>query len=351
MRPILGSENSRFLYKSRCGFAILENVLKEVRDMEKRLVAAVASMALTALCGAGTITVDNDGAADFDDIQSAVDYARDGDLIIVAAGIYTSDQAGHVIDLQGKRITLRSQAGAETTIIDGENMRRGFACFNGETPATVIEGFTIRNGYAIAFDYDGNGQANYWETNGGGMFSDGSSPTIRSCVFEDNFAGYNGGGLCNTNSSDVMLIDCLFDGNTAGYTGGGVACISSSPTVTNCSFSDNLSPTGGGMNNSMQSAPVLEDCVFSDNNATIDGGGMHNSSNSTPELTSCSFSRNTCTYQGGGMKNWNSNPMLSDCTFDDNEAGIGGGMFNGFGSEANIVNNMMCGKRSRPDSW
>ena len=51
--------------------------------MEKRFVAAVASVALTALCGAGTITVDDDGAADFDDIQSAVNHARDGDLIML----------------------------------------------------------------------------------------------------------------------------------------------------------------------------------------------------------------------------------------------------------------------------
>ena len=49
--------------------------------MEKRWIAVVAGAACTAVGGAGTITVDDDGSADFNQIQAAVDFAVDGDQI------------------------------------------------------------------------------------------------------------------------------------------------------------------------------------------------------------------------------------------------------------------------------
>jgi len=89
---------------------------------------ALISMFLTSTALATTWTVDDDGKADFDNIQAAVDAASDGDEIIEMPGTYTSTQDGHVVNMLGKAVTLRSSDPSDSdvvaaTIIDGKNTR------------------------------------------------------------------------------------------------------------------------------------------------------------------------------------------------------------------------------------
>ena len=133
-------------------------------------------------------TVDDDGKADFDNIQAAVDASTDGDEILVYPGTYMGTHPGHVVDMLGKEVWLHSSEGPEVTIIDGENVRRGLSCINGETNSTVIEGFTITNGYSVAYDSDGDGEIAYWEDDGGGIQCIFSSPTISDCIISSNNA-------------------------------------------------------------------------------------------------------------------------------------------------------------------
>ncbi len=112
------------------------------------------SLCLTSAALADTWTVDDDGKADFDNIQAAVDAASDGDEIVVMPGTYTSTQDGHVVNMLGKAVTLRSSDPSDpdvvaATIIDGEGVRRGILCNSDETNKTIIEGFTITNGFSI----------------------------------------------------------------------------------------------------------------------------------------------------------------------------------------------------------
>ena len=58
-----------------------------------------------------------------DSIQSAIDAARNGDEIIVGPGIYRER-----IDFLGKSITLRSESGAEYTLIDGRCQEESPSC-------------------------------------------------------------------------------------------------------------------------------------------------------------------------------------------------------------------------------
>ncbi|MDP6586719.1 MAG: hypothetical protein QF535_18835, partial [Anaerolineales bacterium] len=146
---------------------------------------------------ATTWTVDDDGKADFNNIQEAVDAASDGDEIVVMPGTYTSTQDGHVINMIGKAIWLHSSDGAGVTIVDGENIRRGIVCVNGETSKTVIEGFTFRNGYSTSY--------------GAGMELDYASPTIENCV----------------------VMNCKLDGGNSSY-GAGIYLDTSNATFTNC---------------------------------------------------------------------------------------------------------------------
>ncbi|MDP6158873.1 MAG: DUF1565 domain-containing protein, partial [Phycisphaerales bacterium] len=156
-----------------------------------RVAAAMMALLVCGVTTAATINV----PADYTTIQAAVDAASGGDVILVAPGTYTDTQDGHVVDMKAKAITLRSTDGAAVTIIDGQNARRGIACYQGETNATVIDGFTITNGDAVEYDYNGDGDIDWWEDSGGGIYCYDSSPTITDCTISGNTAGWFGGGI------------------------------------------------------------------------------------------------------------------------------------------------------------
>lgn len=63
-----------------------------------------------------TLTVDDDGGADFTRIQDAVDASSDGDTIIVRDGSYTEN-----VDVN-KRLTIRSENGSDKTIVQPKNL-------------------------------------------------------------------------------------------------------------------------------------------------------------------------------------------------------------------------------------
>jgi pectin methylesterase-like acyl-CoA thioesterase len=77
------------------------------------------SLCLTSTALATTWTVDDDGKADFDNIQAAVDASSDGHEIIVAPGTYTST-ADEVVGMLGKSLSVIGTGKPVATIIDGE---------------------------------------------------------------------------------------------------------------------------------------------------------------------------------------------------------------------------------------
>jgi predicted outer membrane repeat protein len=167
-------------------------------------------------------------------IQAAVNAAANGDLILVAAGFYTG-QGNRNIELLGKAITVRSESGPESTIIDAGGSQSAYAvAFNlhhGESNATVIEGFTIRGGYAF---------------NGAGMHLQGSSPTIRNCVFTANQADCWGAGLYFDGNASPLIADCVFDSNISSDDGGAIFGLSGSPVITNTRMTNNVGTVTGG---------------------------------------------------------------------------------------------------------
>ena len=112
-------------------------------------------------------------------IQGAINAANMGDEILVAPGTYNG-----AINFIGKAIWLHSSGGAGLTTINGQNAYHVVKCISGEVYNTILEGFTITGGKA-------NGTADL-DIYGGGMIIQGSSPTVRNCVFSNNFA-YQGG--------------------------------------------------------------------------------------------------------------------------------------------------------------
>lgn len=94
--------------------------------------------------------------ADHSTIQAAIDAASGGDIVLVADGTYTGE-GNKNLDFKGKAITVQSENGPESTIIDCENSGRGFYFNSEEGPNSIVSGFTITNGKTGYPDPDGSG--------------------------------------------------------------------------------------------------------------------------------------------------------------------------------------------------
>ena len=94
-----------------------------------RVVGIVTVLLLTLGLASGAfrgICVDDDGPADFNNIQAAINDANDGDRITVADGTYTGN-GNRDIDFLGKAITVHSENGTENSA-KKDDISRTFAC-------------------------------------------------------------------------------------------------------------------------------------------------------------------------------------------------------------------------------
>ncbi len=184
--------------------------------MKKQVVILILAVVLVS-CGwlqAATRYV----PSQYSTIQSAINTCVNGDTVIVADGTYTGT-GNRDIDYGGRAITVRSENGPETCIIDCQGTEaephRGFTFTSVEDENSILEGFTITNGYAVE---------------GGGIYCNNSSPTVTNCLIIGNSA-YEGGGMYNL-QCDLTVTNCTFTGNSAGH-GGGIHSIACDATVTN----------------------------------------------------------------------------------------------------------------------
>jgi hypothetical protein len=193
---------------------------------------------------------------DYPTIQAAIDASIDGDIVLVTPGTYTGD-GNRDIDFKGKAITVKSEAGPETCIIDcqggyyvdlegfHEEPHRGFYFHSGEDARSTVQGVTIRNGYIPLV----------WNRSGGGIYCYQSSPSIKNCIITENIACFGGGISCYDSNS--VITNCIIRDNLAAYppygwffgtygSGGGVHISRSNTTFVNCLITGNKTIERGG---------------------------------------------------------------------------------------------------------
>jgi len=114
----------------------------------KALIAILGVLAGVAVCQGRIISVDDDGPADFNSIQAAIDDANDGDTVSVAAGTYNES----IVMKDG--VVVRG-AGADVTTIDGG--RTGhvvtFILVSGTISGFTITGSFLTDHYAGIYVY------------------------------------------------------------------------------------------------------------------------------------------------------------------------------------------------------
>ena len=278
-------------------------------------------------------------------IQEGLIAATEGDTVLVAQGTYTENLFWPATN----GITLLSEAGAESTIIDGSNTSTVIYIYGVVTidTTTVIDGFTLQNGTA--------------ET-GGGIICLNSSPLLKNCIIKNN----EGGGCTFTNSSALVrdskisenngigikcmensnllisdceiedhsssgiyfdsslgiILDCSITGNSA-YNGGGIYCYNSSMSLENDTICDNSSSSHGGGFYSVASSSSFDNVTITNNTASDDGGGIYCYSSSS--FDNMLITDNTA-VNGGGIY-CHSNSSFDNVTIMGNTAVNGGGIY------------------------
>jgi len=251
--------------------------------------------------------------ADYGTIQGAIDaivVGDEGNTVMVADGTYYE----HDLHFNGVLINVRSENGPANCIIDCQWAGRGFYFNNSETPATVVQGFTIINGDAGATTDGG--------PYGGAIECAEASPTIDNCIIKDNVADF--GGAIDCFNASPVIINCRITNNNSYYDGGAIECGSESrPEITNCLIADNAAGGyGGAIDNYGLSQPVIVNCTIVNNTGSSSFGGIYSTDasaiirnsilwNNGDDIYGSAAVTYSCIQDGStGVENINTDPLF-----------------------------------------
>ncbi len=256
---------------------------------------------------------------DFATIQAAIQAAQGGDTVEVAAGTYMES-----IDFLGKAITVTAVGAVEATVIDGSSGGATVTFQNGETPSSVLEGFTIRGG---------NGAVVGTSTIGGGIYVFAASPTIRGNEIRQNVAFFGGGIGCLGNGQAVIESNRIVS-NRAEISqqvqlgrGGGIYCSdSAAPFVIDNEIVNNISQfRGGGIFTDLSAGPFLEGNVIAGNQTGVEGAGLAVMAGSNVIAGGNEFRANISGVRGGAVHVEEATLRATENLLHENRCGQYGG--------------------------
>jgi hypothetical protein len=229
-------------------------------------------------------------------INGAIGKASGGDTIFVATGTYTD--TGNEVVLIDRDITLSggwdasftTQSGTST--IDGEDTRRGVYIAEGVT--TIIESFTIQNGYYI--------------NEGGGLDIEGTLTMTNSTVNNNTSDEFGGGisvvgpGMLFLESSIVSSNSTIGPGGGIGVTWGGYLNMSGSWVVGNAA-----GEPGGGIDfdpGEAGESAYIENSIIAGNISQHRGGGLHLGPGGPFQIVNTHIVGNVASTYGGALEAW-----------------------------------------------
>ncbi|GAB4549971.1 MAG: hypothetical protein Tsb0013_11530 [Phycisphaerales bacterium] len=190
---------------------------------------------------------------------------------------------------------------------------------------------------------------------GAGFFVNGA-PTFLRCTFRNN-NGAQGGALALGTCHRIDIIDCLFENNHAIVDGGGLKIENSADVrIVGTTFLRNTSVGGGGLDLD-GSATRIDRCRFLGNSITNTGGigGAVLTDNSTGTntmtVTNTVFVGNTTNNDGGAIALRDTTVLFENCTVTANVAGDAiGGIFTTSTARTTLLNSIVTGNTDAVNS-
>ncbi|HKQ97490.1 MAG TPA: right-handed parallel beta-helix repeat-containing protein, partial [Candidatus Polarisedimenticolia bacterium] len=218
-------------------------------------------------------------------IQGAIDIAPAGSEVIVSPGVYHEN-----LRFAGRPLWLRSERGRDLTVIDGNGVAPVLTLTSGERRDTVVEGFTLRNGFAPTLLP--------WQGDGGVIHAEWASPSILDNVI-------TGGRACD---------------------GAGLAAIHSAPLIRGNRIAGNRAET-------------CED--------SADGAGLFVMGRGRAEIVGNTITDNVTAAIGGGIALLDApGAQVRDNTIVGNDAGRGGGIDISGDFDGLVVGNLIAQNRA-----
>ncbi len=233
--------------------------------------------------------------------------SQTNDEIWVQAGTYGPFALKTGIKIYGgfagtETAVSQSNPAVNVTIIDGGGATQ-CVTGNGESAATILRGFTLRNGR------DQNGE-------GGAIVLQSSSAIIVNTVFEENSATYFGGAVTIRGTGSPQFINCTFRKNGTAATnprdtlgGGAVYVDEGSPLFVNCLFHNNKAGQGGVVL-VRQGSPTFVNCTMADNESYYQPGGAISDNDGGVTLKNCILWNNTRMFDSDGYGGADPVPVL-----------------------------------------
>jgi len=279
-----------------------------------------------------------------DALAQAMSASVAGDEIWVAAGTYRPATTG----LRTATHTLKNGVGVYggfagnesvreqrnpsklVTIVTGDQLLNDSGAVNltdnsyhvfvasGAGATSVIDGFTVRGGYA-------NGANASDQDKGGGLLIVGSgSPMVRNCLFVSNRCTFGGGAVYIFNAGGSFA-DCRFESNVGGSFGGAFDMNAVVGNFDRCAFVGNTAARAGACESYGGSQTRYTNCIFRANSATgaNGGGAIWIGTSSVVTARNCTLVANTATTLAGCVINTSGSSSFGNCILWGN-SGPGG---------------------------
>jgi hypothetical protein len=190
---------------------------------------------------------------DYPTISQAINAASNGDTIIVDPGTYNES-----IDFMGKAIKVASAKGPEKTIINGGGSSAVVSFTSGETPSSILEGFSVEGA-----------------SGGAGIQVSNSSATIKgNYIMNNNTSCPTGAGISVYFGSPVIQNNVIKNnGDLSCESGGGGIAIdgAASAQILNNLIVDNAGSSAISL--FAAGTPTIEDNIIANNDNSYGSGG------------------------------------------------------------------------------